>query len=136
MMVIDQLAEAAHRQPSRPLVPGLALTAAEAWAQSGAVASWLVAQGFGPGGRTLAPPGDGPRGQQLVVRLGAMRAGAAIDPAGSAIPYGRMANCPVDAAVAERRLHLDESTAVRVGSDGTRCHGDYRNIGDVVNDLK
>ena len=55
-LVIDQLARSAERAPQAPLLPdrrGAAwqqLTNARAWAQSGAVASWLIAQGFGPGG--------------------------------------------------------------------------------------
>jgi hypothetical protein len=47
-----------------------------------------------------------------------------------------MANCSVDAAVAERRQHLDAATPVRVGAGGPRLLGDYTNIEDVLNDLK
>src|SRR5690348_959591 len=60
-LVIDLLQRAAER---RPHVTFLAerrgvdrawqrLTYAEAWAQTGAVASWLIAQGFGPAGRPV-----------------------------------------------------------------------------------
>ena len=53
-LVIDQLARRAEQAPDAPLFPGRSgdgwplLTNAEAWARSGAVASWLIAQGFGP----------------------------------------------------------------------------------------
>jgi acyl-CoA synthetase (AMP-forming)/AMP-acid ligase II len=134
-MVIDRLAEAAHAAPHGRLVPGLALTAAEAWAQSGAVASFLIAQGYGPGGRTLAIRDADPV-RRLVTMLGALRAGAAVDPASDEIPFGRMANCSIDAAVAERRQHIDAATPARVGTGVLRRHGDYRNIEDVLNDLK
>ena len=61
-LVIDRLQGAAER---RPRVTFLAerrgperswrrLTYAEAWAKSGAVASWLIAQGFGPAGPPIA----------------------------------------------------------------------------------
>jgi hypothetical protein len=38
-LLIDRLARDGERGPRAPLLPGLALTRAEAWAQSGAVAS-------------------------------------------------------------------------------------------------
>ena len=52
-LVIDQLAEAAERAPHAPLLPEQKdrawqrLTNAQAWAGSGAVASWLIAQAVG-----------------------------------------------------------------------------------------
>ena len=61
-LVIDQLARSAERAPHAPLLPERSgeawrsMTNARAWAQSGAVASWLIAQGFGPGGRSLTVP--------------------------------------------------------------------------------
>ena len=84
-LVIDQLAQAAEHAPQAPLLSGRSgeewqrLTNARAWAQSGAVASWLIAQGFGPDGRSLAvPAGDTP--QRAVLLLGALRAGALVVP--------------------------------------------------------
>ncbi|HYR65512.1 MAG TPA: AMP-binding protein, partial [Reyranella sp.] len=82
-LVIDQLARAAERAPHAPLLPERSgqrwrrLTNAEAWAQSGAVASWLIAQGFGPDGRSLAvEAADSP--QRAILLLGALRAGAPV----------------------------------------------------------
>ena len=52
MLVIDQLAEANERSPHAALLPGRAgaewqaLTNARAWTLSGAIASWLIAQGY------------------------------------------------------------------------------------------
>ena len=40
-LVIDRVAEDALREPRAPLLPGFPLTNAEAWAQSGGVASAL-----------------------------------------------------------------------------------------------
>ena len=57
-LVIDLLGRAAERRPGVTFLAERRgpdrtwqhLTYAEAWARSGAVASWLIAQGFGPGG--------------------------------------------------------------------------------------
>jgi len=45
-LLIDRLARAAESAPQAPLLPRFALTNAQAWMQSGGVASWLIAQGF------------------------------------------------------------------------------------------
>ncbi len=111
------------------------LSYAEAWTRSGAVASWLIAQGYGPGGRALSVPATD-KAQQIVIVLGALRAGALIDEAATAVSYGPMANCAVDAAVAERRLHIDAATPARVVGGTVRRHGDFRNIADAVGGLK
>ena len=136
-LVIDQLARAAHERPHTPLLAGRGgaqwrtLTNAQAWALSGAVASWLIAQGYGPGGKTLAvPAGDSP--QRVVLLLGALRAGALVVEGPSELSYRALANCPVDAAVAERRLHIEAGTPARMYGSGCRHHGDIASIDEAV----
>ena len=135
MLVIDLLRQAAHERPHQPLLPGLALSNAEAWARSGSVASWLIAQGYGPGGGTVVVP-SGERPQRVVMLLGALRAGALVvdglqeDMEG--LRYGVLANCPVDAAVAERRLHIDAGTPARQIGGVLRRHGDFATIADAL----
>lgn len=137
MLVIDLLAEDSERAPHMSLLPGRtgdgwrALTNSRAWALSGAVASWLIAQGYGPGGRVLAvPAGDSP--QRVALLLGALRAGALVVEAPSEVDYGRLATCSVDASVAERRLHIDEATPARRDGDTCRRHGDFKSIEEAV----
>jgi non-ribosomal peptide synthetase component F len=136
-LVIDQLARSAERAPHAPLLPergGEAwqrLTNARAWARSGAVASWLIAQGFGPNGRSLAvPAGDSP--ERAVLLLGALRAGALVVEGPSAIEFAVLANCPIDAAVAERRLHIDAETPARRDHGSLLRHGDFATIAAAV----
>jgi len=136
-LVIDRLAQLSEEAPHAPLLPGragaewTALTNARAWSLSGAIASWLIAQGFGPGGRTLAVPRrDGP--QRVALLLGALRAGALVVEGESCFEYGALAACSVDASVAERRLHIDETTPARRIGDTCRCHGDFRSIEEAV----
>ena len=148
-LVIDLLARQAESAPEALLRPSLTLTNAEAWAQSGGVASWLIAQGFGPGGRTLsvsAPDGV----ERTVLLLGALRAGALIVDADSAalafaIRQGRLvsadgvtiaalARCPVDAAVAERRLHIGADTPARIVRGTCRHHAEFVTIAEAVAD--
>jgi acyl-CoA synthetase (AMP-forming)/AMP-acid ligase II len=136
-LVIDQLARSAERAPHAPLLTergGEAwqrLTNARAWAQSGAVASWLIAQGFGPDGRSLAvPAGDSP--ERAVLLLGALRAGALVVEGPSAIEFAVLANCSIDAAVAERRLHIDAETPARRDHGSLLRHGDFATIAAAV----
>ena len=152
-LVIDRLARAAESEPYAPLLPGRDgdgwpdLTNGEAWAQSGAVASWLIAQGFGPGERCLAVrAGDGPERASLL--LGALRAGALVTEHGGAaltfastggplvtpegITLAALARCPVDAAVAERRRHIDAATPARRQGGLVECHGDLASIVQAV----
>ena len=86
-LVIDLLGRAAER---RPTVTFLAerrgpdrtwqrLTYAEAWARTGAIASWLIAQGFGPDGKPIAILSDNSLENALLV-FGALRAGALLAP--------------------------------------------------------
>lgn len=137
MLAIDQLAEANERAPDAPLLPGRAgadrqcLTNARAWALSGAIASWLIAQGYGPGGKTLSVPrNDSP--QRVALLLGALRAGAVVSDRGDAVDYGRLAAASIDAAVAERRLHIDEATIARQDGASCTCHGDFKSLEDAV----
>lgn len=145
---IDRLARNAEDAPQAPLLPRFTLTNAEAWAQSGAVASWLIAQGFGPGAPSiavLAP--DGP--ERTVLLLGALRAGAlVVETAAEAalafaikqgclvsadgIAFSALARCSIDAAVAERRLHIRANTPARIIGGVCRRHGDSVTIAEAV----
>lgn len=136
-LVIDHLARSAERAPQAPLLPGRSgdgwkrLTNAEAWAQSGAVASWLIAQGYGPGGRSLAvPAGDTP--ERAVLLLGALRAGALVVEGPSTVEFAALAHCSIDAAVSERRLHIDARTPARPVRGVLRRHGDFATVAEAV----
>jgi feruloyl-CoA synthase len=159
-LVIDRLGRSAEEAPHAPLLPGQTgeawrrLTNARAWAESGAVASWLIAQGFGPG---LTPTlsvegGDGP--ERAVLLLGALRAGAPVvatteatgatlrfvDRDGLIVPSGphggialaALARGSIDAAVAERRLHIDGKTPARLSSDICVRQADLRTVAEAV----
>ncbi len=136
-LVIDQLARAAEQAPLAPLLPERRderwrrLTNARAWAQSGAVASWLIAQGYGPDGAVLGVPADDTP-EHAVLLLGALRAGALVVEGPSPREFAVLAHCSIDASVAERRLHIDASTPAR--RRGTRClrHGDFATIAEAV----
>ena len=90
-LVIDLLARAAERRPyvtflaerrgpgSGPERAWQHLTYAEAWARTGAIASWLIAQGFGPDGKPVAILSDNSLENALLV-FGALRAGAVVAP--------------------------------------------------------
>ena len=145
---IDRLARNAEDAPQALLVPRFALTNAEAWAQSGAVASWLLAQGFGPGARSIAVSApDGP--ERAVLLLGALRAGAlVVESAGEAalafaikqgslvsadgIAFAALTRCSIDAAVAERRLHIRADTPARIVGGVCRPHGDFVTIAEAL----
>jgi len=149
-LLIDQLARDAEHAPQAPLLRRFSLTNAEAWAQSGSVASWLVAQGFGPGALTLAVTApDSP--ERTVLLLGALRAGAlVVETAGKAqlafalqggqlvssdgIALAALARSSIDAAVAERRLRIDAGTPARMIRDVCRRHGDFATIAEAVAD--
>ena len=137
-LAIDRLARAAEQAPHAPLLPEREdeswrrLTNARAWAQSGAAASWLIAQGFGPGGRALAvPAGDSP--ERAVVLLGALRAGALVVEGPGVVEFAVLAHCSIDAAVAERRLHIDALTPARAHGGKILCHGDLTTLAQAVN---
>jgi feruloyl-CoA synthase len=147
-LLIDRLARDAEREPRAPLLPGLALTKAEVWAQSGAVASWLIAQGFGPDGLTLAVPAtDGP--ERAVLLLGALRAAAlVVEAPGEAalvfvaaagtivtsdgVAFAALARSSIDAAVAERRLHIHADTPARIIRGSCWRHGDLVTVAQAV----
>ena len=86
-LVIDLLQRAAERRPHVTFLaerrgPDRAwqrLTYAEAWARTGAIASWLIAQGFGPDGKPIAILSDNSLENALMV-FGALRAGALVAP--------------------------------------------------------
>ena len=149
-LVIDQLAQEAERAPGAPLLPRFALTNAEAWAQSGSVASWLIAQGFGPGALSLAVSApDSP--ERVVLLLGALRAGALVVEtvseaalvfvvqagrlvAADGLALAALAQSSIDAAVAERRLHIHADTPARIIRGTCRRHGDFATIAEAVAD--
>jgi feruloyl-CoA synthase len=138
-LVIDQLARLAERSPHTPLLPERRgdqwqrLTNADAWAQSGAVASWLIAQGFGPDGRRLAVPA-GDTAERAVLLLGALRAGALVVEGPNRVAFAVLVNCSIDASVAERRLHIDARTPARMVKGVRRRHGDFTTIAEAVSD--
>lgn len=169
-LMIDWLQRAAER---RPHVPFLAerrgpdrvwqrLSYAEAWAKTGAVASWLIAQGYGPASPPAAILSDNSLENALFL-FGAMRAGLLVAPispnyslAGDftrldhalglvepalvfaqdsaaygkaldrtdarivtvdgqrGLPFGALASASVDAAVAERRMHITADTPAKI----------------------
>lgn len=162
-LVIDDFRDAAERRPHASCLGGR-IDHAEAWARSAAIASWLIAQGFGPDSApAVILPGDSV--EQALFLLGAQRAGLAIasftceplaagplqfaetldlvqpalvfaqDSASCStmldraaargtcivtvdgrrgVTYGALANCSIDAAVAERRLHIGKETIARL----------------------
>jgi hypothetical protein len=122
-LLIDRLRDVAERHPDGTLLGGLGN--AEAWAQSGAVASWLIAQGYGPGGKSLSL-----RAPDAVLQLGALRAGAllAIGEHDDALPIGALKSCSVDASVAERRLHITAATPAQVRDGRRLTHGDLATL--------
>lgn len=137
VLAIDQLAHAAELSPEAPLLPDRPgpgwrrLTNALAWAQSGAVASWLIAQGFGPHGRRFAIPAeDSP--ERAVLLLGALRAGALVVDGPCPVPFAVLVNCSIDAAVAERRLHIDAATPARMRGGSCVRHADFATIAEAL----
>jgi feruloyl-CoA synthase len=172
-LIIDRLREAAERRPDTvflaerrgPERQWQRLTYAEAWAKTGAVASWLIAQGFGPASKPVAILSDNSLENALFL-FGAQRAGvvvasispnyslsgdftrfdhamdlvepalvfaqdsaaygAALDRVGSrgarivtvdgrrGVAFGALATCSIDAAVAERRLHITQDTPAKI----------------------
>ena len=86
-LVIDRLQAAALRRPDVTFLaerrgPDRAwqrLTYAAAWAQTGAVASWLIAQGFGPDSPPVAILSDNSL-ENAVFLFGALRAGVLVAP--------------------------------------------------------
>jgi feruloyl-CoA synthase len=172
-LIIDRLQQAAER---RPAVTFLAerrgarrhwqhLTYAEAWARTGAIASWLIAEGYGPDSPPAAILSENSLEHALFL-FGAQRAGlptASLSPtyslsddvtrfdhamdvvqpalvfaqdsqaygpaldraaAGGArvitvdgkrgFAFGALANCSIDSAVAERRLHITKDTPAKI----------------------
>jgi feruloyl-CoA synthase len=136
-LVIDQLARATHEAPHAPLFPDRAgegwrrLTNAVAWAQSGAVASWLIAQGFGPGGHRFSVPAKD-SAKRVVLLLGALRAGALVVDGPCPVAFAVLANCSIDASVAERRLHIEAATPARLRGEVCLRHGDFATIAEAL----
>jgi hypothetical protein len=128
-LLIDRLREAAEHNPAGLLAPGLGN--ARAWAESGGIASWLVAQGYGPGGKALTTGSRDP-----VLMLGALRAGALISAEGVPLPAGvrieALAGLPVDAAVAERRLHITAETPALRRAEVLLLQRDVASLADLL----
>ena len=86
-LVIDQLRQAAERRADVTFLAERRgsdrawrhLSYAEAWARTGAVASWLIAEGYGPGSRSVAILSDNSLENALFL-FGALRAGALVAP--------------------------------------------------------
>ncbi len=160
-LLIDRLARLAAEAPLAPLLAERRdeawqkLTQSRAWAESGAVASWLIAQGFGPEPTRPAARGlavDAPDSpERAVLLLGALRAGAAVVDGDAALAFvGRgdrlhvvsgphagvalaaLAHGSIDAAVAERRLHIDSNTLARLSNDKCVRHGDLASMAQAV----
>ncbi len=176
-LIIDRLRDAAERRPDTTFLaerrgPDRAwqkLSYAEAWTQTGAIASWLIAQGFGPTSAPVAILSDNSLENALFL-FGALRAGALVAPispnyslAGArsgdfarfdhtmdvaaptlvfaqdsaaysaaldrvaargarivtadgqrGLAFTALANCSIDAAVAERRLHITADTPAKL----------------------
>jgi feruloyl-CoA synthase len=155
-LIIDRLGRLAEQDPKSPLLPDRSgagwqrLTNARAWAESGAVASWLIAQGFGPQGGSLSvAAGDSPK--RAVLLLAALRAGAAVVEKAAVlsfveregrlvVPSGRHAGIAlaalvrgsIDAAVSERRLHIDGNTPARLSNDNCVRQADLRTVAEAV----
>ena len=178
-LMIDWLQRAAARRPHvtflaerrRPDRAWQRLTYAEAWAKTGAVASWLIAQGYGPDSGPAAILSDNSLENALFL-FGAMRAGLLVAPISPSyslagdfsrldqalglvqptlvfaqdsvgygkaldrtsariitvdgkrgLPFGALAASSIDAAVAERRMHITADTPAKIlftsGSTGT-----------------
>ena len=91
-LTIDLLGRAAERRPDVTWLaerrgPGNGidrawqrLTYAEAWAKTGAVASWLIAQGYGPASKPLAILSDNSLENALFLFRRTLRAGALVAP--------------------------------------------------------
>lgn len=158
-LVIDDLRQTAEWRPKARCLGGR-IDHAEAWVRTGAIASWLIAQGFGPESAPAAILSSDSL-EQALFRLAAQRAGLAVasfscqslaakplrfdemldlvqpalvvaqnsascsamlDRAAArgvcivtvdgrrGMAYGALANCSIDAAVAERRLHIGKDT--------------------------
>ena len=176
-LMIDLLGSAAERRPDvtwlaerrGPARAWQRLTYAEAWAKTGAVASWLIAQGYGPASKPLAILSDNSLENALFL-FGAMRAGALVAPVspnystagdftrldhalsivepslvfaqdsklygaaldraadrgarivtvdgqyrkGRGLPFGALTSSSIDAAVAERRMHITADTPAKI----------------------
>ena len=78
------------------------------------------------------PAGDSP--ERATLLLGALRAGALVVEGPNAVEFAVLANCSIDAAVAERRLHIDAETPARRSGGSQRCHGDFTTIAEAVGD--
>ena len=87
----------------------------------------LVADRPGLRARTApvaVPADDTP--ERAVLLLGALRAGALVVEGPSPVAFAVLAQCSIDASVAERRLHIDASTPARMRGDALPAAGRFR----------
>ena len=131
-LLIDRLQAAAESRPHDMCAGGF--SNAEMWARSGAVASWLIARNFGrsPDPIRVGPSADAAR---AVFLLGALRAAMLVVIASEAspleldgVPFAALARCSIDAAVAERRLHIGAETPAQMRDGVCLCHGDLATL--------
>jgi feruloyl-CoA synthase len=196
-LMIDWLQRVAERRPQVTFLaqrrgPDRAwqrLTYAEAWAKTGAIASWLIAQGYGPESAPAAILSDNSLENALFL-FGALRAGLLVAPispnyslAGDfarldhalelvqpalvfaqdsvayakaldrtdarivtadgqrGLPFGALTAASIDAAVAERRMHITADTPAKIlftsGSTGTakgvlNTHGNLASAVEMI----
>jgi len=135
-LLIDRLQVAAERAPHEICVGGL--SNAEMWASSGAVASWLIARDFRRPSRPI-PVAASAHPDRAVFLVGALRAGALVVIGGEeapleldGVPFAALARCSVDAAVAERRLHIAAKTPAQLRGGLCLCHGDLATIAQML----
>ena len=131
-LLIDRLRAAAESRPDDMCAGGL--SNAEMWARSGAVASWLIARNFGrpPEPIRVGPSADAARADFIV---GALRAAALVAIAAEAapleldgVPFAALARCSIDAAVAERRLHIGAETPAQIRGGVCLRHGNLATL--------
>jgi feruloyl-CoA synthase len=135
-LLIDRLQTVAERAPHEICAAGL--SNAEMWARSGGVASWLIARNFARSSEPIAV-GASDHADRAVFLVGALRAGAVVIIRSDetplqvdGVPFAALARCPVDAAVAERRLHLTAATPAQWREGIALCHGDLATLGKAL----
>jgi acyl-CoA synthetase (AMP-forming)/AMP-acid ligase II len=135
-LLLDRLQAAAERTPHETCVGGL--RNAELWARSGAVASWLIARDFGRSPDPI-PVGASAHPDRAVFLVGALRAGALVVIGEKDAPleldgvsFAALASGSVDAAVAERRLHIVAETPAQRRGGRLLLHGDLASLSQAL----
>jgi hypothetical protein len=135
-LLIDRLLLAAEHAPHEMCVGGIGN--AVMWMRSGGVASWLIARDFGRSPQPI-PVGASGHADRAVFLLGALRAGAIVAIGDRSaplqldgVPFATLARCPVDAAVAERRLHITAQTRAQLRGGVWLGHGDLATLAEAL----